>query len=171
MSTNCLIGIKNKDNSIDFIYCHFDGYPQGVGKTLLHNYLVEDKIHKLMDLGDLSSLGSEPESNPHAWEELPWDMVVDNISAYNDWYQKIHPDNLCDTYASRGEDCPSKKFDTEQDLLKYFNENFWIEYLYLFQDNKWLFSTKEENKDSVFMATAFKTLEEKDVEDSEDSEE
>jgi hypothetical protein len=38
------------------IYCHFDGYPTGVGATLQAHYTDPGKIAALMALGDLSSL-------------------------------------------------------------------------------------------------------------------
>ena len=44
------------------IYCHFDGYIAGVGKTLLNHYTDPEKVNDLMRLGDLSSLGKERKS-------------------------------------------------------------------------------------------------------------
>jgi len=58
MSTRCDIGIKT-NNTAEIIYCHFDGYLSGVGKTLLENYTDLDKIKELMSLGSISSLGKE----------------------------------------------------------------------------------------------------------------
>lgn len=46
-------------DSIQSIYVHFDGYPEGVGATLKDHYVTPVKITTLMDLGNLSSLGSE----------------------------------------------------------------------------------------------------------------
>ena len=66
MSTRCRIGIENKDGTITSIYCHHDGYPSYVGKTLVNNYKEESKIRALLDLGDMSSLGTEPVDNPNA---------------------------------------------------------------------------------------------------------
>lgn len=57
MSTRCRIGIKNAKGSVESIYCHHDGYLQGgVGQMLYSHYKDEMQIHKLMDLGDISSL-------------------------------------------------------------------------------------------------------------------
>lgn len=41
------------------IYCHFDGYPSGVGAELLENWKDSDKVSELISLGDISSLGSD----------------------------------------------------------------------------------------------------------------
>lgn len=50
----------NKDGSLGVrgIYCHNDGYPNGVGKLLQKCYTTVDAVNNLIDLGDLSSLGS-----------------------------------------------------------------------------------------------------------------
>lgn len=63
MSTRSRIGIiRSKPEGeapvVESIYCHFDGYPEGVGQTLLDHWADEDKINELLALGDLSVLGS-----------------------------------------------------------------------------------------------------------------
>lgn len=50
MSTRSLVGILNSDNSVDAVYCHFDGYLSGVGAMLADNYKDEAKIRKLLNL-------------------------------------------------------------------------------------------------------------------------
>ena len=57
MSTRSYIGARNTDGTIDYIYCHFDGYPSGVGEILAAHYTAPTKIEALMKLGDLSVLG------------------------------------------------------------------------------------------------------------------
>jgi hypothetical protein len=57
MSTRSHIGIKDS-RGITGVYCHFDGYPEGVGKTLLENYDTENKVKALIAEGDMSSLGA-----------------------------------------------------------------------------------------------------------------
>ena len=59
MSTRSFIGKQGVDGSIRAIYCHGDGYPEGVGSTLFEFYQDEAKIDALLDLGDLSALGAE----------------------------------------------------------------------------------------------------------------
>ena len=58
MSTRSHIGVLNDDNSVDYIYVHFDGYPEHNGRILVENYNSEEKAKELIDLGDLSSLHS-----------------------------------------------------------------------------------------------------------------
>lgn len=57
MSTRSYISRLNENGSVTGIYCHHDGYPDGVGKMLNEHYTNEDKIDALMSLGDLSALG------------------------------------------------------------------------------------------------------------------
>lgn len=59
MATRSAIGRANSDGTVTAIYCHWDGYPECVGRTLVRHYTDEDKINQLIELGDLSVLGSE----------------------------------------------------------------------------------------------------------------
>jgi hypothetical protein len=56
MATRSRIAIENQDGTVDSIYCHFDGYISGVGKKLFEHY-DQEKLEKLLELGDISSLG------------------------------------------------------------------------------------------------------------------
>lgn len=68
MSTRSAI-IEKTANGYRGIYCHFDGYVTGVGKTLHEHYRDPDKIRRLIDLGDIASLGErvEPEGE-HSYD-------------------------------------------------------------------------------------------------------
>ena len=59
MSTRSYIGIRNTDGTVDYIYCHFDGYPEHNGKILTKHYTNINKINELLKLGDLSVLGED----------------------------------------------------------------------------------------------------------------
>ena len=59
MATRSFIGKVQQDGSIHGIYCHYDGYPEGVGATLKEHYQNPQKVDALLALGDISSLGSE----------------------------------------------------------------------------------------------------------------
>ena len=56
MTTHCRIGYEFPDGTVRSIYCHFDGYPEGVGYTLTAYYNSESKILELLGLGDISVL-------------------------------------------------------------------------------------------------------------------
>ena len=57
MSTRSFIGIERPDGTVRAIYCQWDGYPEGNGRLLEKHWTKPEKIEKLMDLGDISSLG------------------------------------------------------------------------------------------------------------------
>jgi len=56
MATRSRIGILNQDQSITSIYCHWDGYPEGVGATLKEHYSSTPRAMRLLSMGDLSAL-------------------------------------------------------------------------------------------------------------------
>ena len=56
MATRSRIAIENQDGTVTSIYCHFDGYLDGVGKKLFEHY-DREKTEKLIELGDISVLG------------------------------------------------------------------------------------------------------------------
>jgi len=56
MSTHAKIMLVDSDNIVTGIYCHFDGYLDGVGATLLKHYCDLDKVKDLIALGSISYL-------------------------------------------------------------------------------------------------------------------
>ena len=56
MSTRSRIGILNDDGTVTSVYCHFDGYPTGVGTGLLEDHNSEEAAKALIALGNLSSV-------------------------------------------------------------------------------------------------------------------
>jgi hypothetical protein len=62
MATRSRIAIENQDGSVTSIYCHWDGYTSGVGKTLEKWYTTQEKVEALIELGDISSLDMTPMS-------------------------------------------------------------------------------------------------------------
>lgn len=69
MSTNSIIGIKRLDGTEKYIYCHWDGYVEGNGLLLQLCYDTPEKIERLLDLGDLSTLNEYLETDqPHSFD-------------------------------------------------------------------------------------------------------
>lgn len=58
MATRSTIARKVGEQ-IQSIYCHWDGYPSGVGANLQEHYTTAEKIDQLFALGDLSVLGAQ----------------------------------------------------------------------------------------------------------------
>ena len=113
MSTRCLIGRKIDNNKVEYIYCHHDGYLDGVGETLKTYYTDNDIINKLMALGDLSALGKIAESNSDQFN-----------------FGKINCD-LCAAYKDNGEEDVDSTILTEKEYVDKLTTNIWIESLYL----------------------------------------
>jgi len=79
MSTRSLIGIQRPDGTITGVYCHFDGYPDTVGKILREHYSDPAKVEQLVALGSLSSLGPRLAPKPdeaHSFGRPAKDVTV-----------------------------------------------------------------------------------------------
>lgn len=59
MATRSNIGILNQDGSVEYVYCHWDGYPSHNGRILKDHYTDEAKVRKLIANGAISTLGEE----------------------------------------------------------------------------------------------------------------
>lgn len=116
MSTHSLIGKVNKDNSITYIYCHFDGYMEHNGRILQEHYTKESKVDDLLKLGDLSILGEE----------------IGEKHDFND-YDLTTAKKWCRAYGrDRGEtDIEARTVQSANNIVGQ------EEYVYLFEDNKW----------------------------------
>jgi hypothetical protein len=118
MATRSLIGKLNSDNTVNYIYCHWDGYPSHNGKILQEHYNTPEKVDALLALGDLSSLGKE------IGEKHDFDFHF--CKPGEDW---------CTAYGrDRGEDNSEMATTTLED---YPSENESTEYQYLFTDEGW----------------------------------
>ena len=116
MATRSFIGILNKDDSVDYIYCHWDGYPEHNGVLLNDFYNNEDTVRDLISLGDLSVLApniSAPEGEEHSFENPVKDVCV--------FYGR-----------DRGENLQSRKTTVSEYLSKGYGDNTWVEYRYLY---------------------------------------
>ena len=80
MATRSRIAIENQDGSVTSIYCHWDGYTSGVGKTLEKWYTTQAKVEALIELGDISSLDMTPTSTVAYHRDRGEDLVQ---SKYN----------------------------------------------------------------------------------------
>lgn len=68
MATRSRIAMEMADGKVKSIYCHWDGYPSNNGRILQECYLDRTKVEDLIELGDISSLGSEVSpTGPHTF--------------------------------------------------------------------------------------------------------
>jgi len=78
MSTHARIGLMLHDGTIKHSYVHFDGYPTGVGKTLVEHYNSEETIQELLSFGDMSYL--TPIINPEG--EHSFNKPEDGVTVF-----------------------------------------------------------------------------------------
>lgn len=60
MATRSEIYLEKEDGTFDYVYCHWDGYPEWNGRILLKHYNDVEKVKALISLGSISSLGVDP---------------------------------------------------------------------------------------------------------------
>ena len=59
MSTNATVAVENSDGTVNWIYCHHDGYVSNLGKILCMSYSDRNKANQLIDFGSASSIEAE----------------------------------------------------------------------------------------------------------------
>ena len=117
MSTRSNIAIEDpKTKKVKVIYVHSDGYPYGVGKCLVDNYQHRHLAKELFYYGDASYLGD----------------TINECSFYSrDW--------------KRAED-PARTFRDEWMYMDSMKGDVFIEYIYIYKDNRWHVSTQKSYK-------------------------
>lgn len=118
MGTRSLIGKLNPDGSVDYIYCHWDGYVSNNGVLLFAYYDTAEKVADLIALGGISSLRGEI-GEKHDFDDS-------KISRQNDWCTAYHRD--------RDEELDVIHAETEDEFWK---ASIGTEYWYLFKDGQW----------------------------------
>ena len=116
MATRSNIAYKTAEGKIRSIYCHYDGYPAGVGRTLQEHYQQARKIGMLIELGSLSVLGAE------LGEKQDFD---DRSTQKDEWTLAYNRDRGEELHVSEYADIPSWIDDME-------------EYAYLWNGREWL---------------------------------
>jgi hypothetical protein len=128
MSTRSNIAIEDpKTKKVKVIYVHSDGYPYGVGKCLVDNYNHYDLAKQLFTEGDASYLS---------------DTFAECSFYGRDWDRKEEP---------------ARTYRDEWMYMDYIKGDVFIEYIYLFKDNKWHVSTQKHTtvKDGYDRGTLF----------------
>lgn len=144
MSTRCLIGVEYEDKTIRFIYCHSDGYIDGVGKILKENYTDPDTIENILSLGNIASLGRIPENKAqNVFQEAmrKWMLIpsIENKLAMEKAMAVEH--EYCDAYGGEDEVACEVK-----DREAYMRTQSDAEYRYLFTGDEWLVQKWSDNE-------------------------
>ena len=117
MSTRSNIAIEDpKTKKVKVIYVHSDGYPYGVVHMLVDNYYNRQLAEELFKYGDASYI----------------DETIDQCSFYaRDWDR---------------EEEPAREYRDEWMYMDAMKGDVFIEYIYIFKDNRWHVSTQKSFK-------------------------
>jgi hypothetical protein len=121
MGTQGTIALERSDGTVAMIYSHWDNYLDGTGMILNQHYTTPLKIQALLDLGNISSLGSE------LGEAHDFDEHFSGSDPRRNWTTAYGRD--------RGEtDTEASIFDS---YAHYCRDADWAEYNYLFRNGVW----------------------------------
>lgn len=120
LSTRSYICVEQEDGKFKGVYCHSDGYLTYNGAILLDYYNSKEKAEEILALGDLSILKQKLHPDPNKVHSFDFDKRQPFVTiAYG---------------RDRGENNTKAK---EVDLKLLESDESWIEYVYIFKDNKW----------------------------------
>lgn len=132
MSTHSYIGYVMEDGTVKYIYCHSDGDPSWVGRILENFYTQKESVKDLINLGDISRLGTTPESC--GWGTIEEQLLTDTIGKNLTAEASISFPKYCRDYKSRGDkDVDARTISSESE----FKLPPMIDYGYLFINNRW----------------------------------
>lgn len=118
MATRSRIGMVNESNEFVSVYCHWDGYPENNGVILDKHYRDPEKIKKLIENGDISSLSAEVDpTGAHSF-----DSPQEGVTVF------YHRDR------GEGTDPSIQKNYSKEAMAK---GNSGEEFIYLFENNEW----------------------------------
>jgi hypothetical protein len=64
MATRSNIAVQRRDGTYKVIYCHWDGYPTGVGTRLINFYNSQELAEALVEPGDISYIEKRCDGAP-----------------------------------------------------------------------------------------------------------
>lgn len=128
MSTRSNIAIKRKNGTYEKIYCHSDGYLEYNGVILDMFYKNIEKINNLLDLGDISVLGTRVNPDPSVHHGFDYNERQEGVTVA---YGRDRKETGID----------KKVYQDEEKFIKSFKDT-WCEYVYLYDEKseEWLFS-------------------------------
>jgi len=122
MGTSSTIGVKLAKGGIKAVSCHWDGYPEHVGRILHEFYGDETKAMRLLSLGSLSSLGESMTPPPDVRHSLEHPARGVTVAFLRDGGDNLHK--------------PVQFKDTEDYRLN-AKPRFMADYIYLLDNGMW----------------------------------
>lgn len=126
MATRGTIAVVHGDGTVSQVYCHWDNYLGGTGRTLVEHYRSLEQAEYLVSLGNISVLGPliEPTSDSHTFGHPDVDVTV--------YYGR-----------DRGEtDCEPEHYSS---VKNYLDSRSSEEYNYLYQSGSWFYVRERDN--------------------------
>ena len=133
MGTRSLIGMEQKNGTVKFTYCHWDGYIEHNGIILERYYNDENAVKELLNFGQISSLGANI-GEKHAFNGITGVITDTEIG------KKLN--KICTFYhRDRGDDM--RKAENVNSLTDYIEQMdvYGAEFAYVFSGGKWYYST------------------------------
>ena len=118
MSTRCAI-IERVGNNYYGVYCHNEGYLSGVGKTLYKDYQDSAKVHELINLGSLATVGDDLDFSSGTYA-----------------YSRDKGDEYSKPY--RGKTIPN--------VAKKINHNGYVYYVHVYENGIWMVWVTEDSE-------------------------
>lgn len=122
MGTSSTIGVKQADGGVKAVSCHWDGYPEHVGRILHEFYGDATKAMRLLSLGSLSSLGESMTPPPGVRHSLEHPARGVTVAFHRDGDDDLRK--------------PVRFADTEDYRLN-AQSRFMADYIYLLNNGVW----------------------------------
>ena len=134
MATRSFICKSLPNNTIVGVYCHFDGYPSGVGATLTTHYATDERVTALLNLGSISQL--HPRLVPDLGDTHTFDNPAKNVTV------AYHRD--------RGEAMSTTTFPSLDVMVENVAHQLGVEFVYIWDSNEWVTMDLTLNSDLSF---------------------
>ena len=134
MSTRSFICKSLPNNTIVGVYCHYDGYPSGVGATLTTHYATDERVTALLNLGSISQL--HPQLVPDLGDTHTFDNPAKNVTV------AYHRD--------RGEAMSTTTFPSLDVMVENVAHQLGVEFVYIWDSNEWVTMDLTLNSDLSF---------------------
>lgn len=134
MSTRSFICKSLPNNTIVGVYCHYDGYPSGVGATLANHYTTDERVEALLNLGSISQL--HPRLVPDLGDTHTFEKPAKNVTV------AYHRD--------RGEAISTTTFPSLDVMVENVAYQLGVEFVYIWDSNEWVTMDLTLNSDLSF---------------------
>jgi len=134
MATRSFICKSLPNNTVVGVYCHYDGYPSGVGATLSTHYTTTPRVDALLSLGSISQL--HPRLVPDLGDTHTFDNPANNVTV------AYHRD--------RGEAMSSTTFPSLDVMVANVADQLGVEFVYIWDGNEWVTMDLTLNADFSF---------------------